>query len=422
MKLFSLPVICLIISPSLFAFQQHDQNLGYTHPTVVISGDVNYKSLQTVPAGTSITSTTYWEPLLNSLPPTEPGDPPSSEPTELPPGEGTPPEEVVSPGIGQVAIDDPNYDVPSYGTRIVNISTRGKVVGSSSDDALVGGFVMRGTPGAIKTVIVRGLGPYMSGSIDNSLLLADPYIEVFNSLGQKIASNDNWKEQYADPEGVVNPDPSTTLHNGNYAGWTTSFAGVGLNDKEAGLLLDLEIGSNGFGVYTVYLYGAGGTTGVGQVAIDDPDYSANGSGNRIVNISTRGYVGTGEYEDLVGGFVLFGPAGDKQNYILRGLGPYMKITQNKDIYITDPFMTVEKNGPRIASNDDWATQYTDSDSTVVNPDPATTLNNGSYAGWTNLFAGEGVGLQTKESGVLLNLEVWNGAFGIYTNTVKLSAP
>jgi len=59
---------------------------------------------------------------------------------------------------------------------------------------------------------------------------------------------------------------------------------------------------------------------------------------------------------------------------------------------------------------------------VVNPNPATTLNNGSYAGWTNLFAGEGVGLQTKESGVLLNLEVWNGPFGIYTNTVKLSAP
>jgi hypothetical protein len=252
--------------------------------------------------------------------------------------------------------------------------------------------------------------------------LADPYIEVFNSLGEKIASNDNWKEQYTDADGVVNPDPSTTLNNGNYAGWTTSFAGVGLNDKEAGLLLDLEIGSNGFGVYTVYLYGVGGTTGVGQVAIDDPDYSANGSGNRIVNISTRGYVGTGEYEDLVGGFVLFGPAGDKQDYILRGLGPYMKITQNKDIYITDPFMTVEKNGPRIASNDNWATQYTDSDSTVVNPDPETSLNNGSYAGWTNLFAGEGVGLQTKESGVLLNLEVWNGPFGIYTNTVKLSAP
>ena len=292
---------------------------------------------------------------------------------------------LIQPGL-VVAIDDPNYAVPSYGTRIVNISTRGKVVGSTSDDALVGGFVMRGTPGAIKTVIVRGLGPYMSGSIDSSLLLADPYIEVFNSSGEMIASNDDWKEQHTHPvEAVTNPDPSTTLNNGGYAGWTTSFAGVGLNDKEAGLLLDLEIGLNGFGIYTVYLYGAGGTTGVGQVAIDDPDYSANGSGNRIVNISTRGYVGTGDYEDLVGGFVLFGPEGDKQNYILRGLGPYMKITQDKDIYITDPFMTVEKNGPRIASNDNWATQYIDPDSTVVNPDPSTSLNNGSYAGWTNLL-------------------------------------
>ena len=432
MKLFSYTLIALLFAiPSIFAFKLHNQNLPYTHPYIVVKDDVSYKTLKDVPAGIAITATNYWTPLLASLPSSTPPPPPSgnepptvnSLPSNPPPDTNdTEPEEELDPGVGQVAIDDPNYAVPSYGTRIVNISTRGKVVGSASDDALVGGFVMRGTPGAIKTVIVRGLGPYMSGSIDSSLLLADPYIEVFNSSGVKIASNDNWKEQYADPEGVVNPDPSTTLNNGNYAGWTTSFAGVGLNDKEAGLLLDLEISSNGFGIYTVYLYGTGGSTGVGQVAIDDPDYSANGSGNRIVNISTRGYVGTGDYEDLVGGFVLFGPAGDKQNYILRGLGPYMKITQNKDIYITDPFMTVEKNGPRIASNDNWATQYTDSDSTVVNPNPATTLNNGSYAGWTNLFAGEGVGLQTKESGVLLNLEVWNGPFGIYTNTVKLSAP
>ena len=81
-------------------------------------------------------------PLLNTAPSDEPGDPP---PTTEPDTSGsdlgnlTPPEEELVAGVGQVAIDDPNYAVPSYGTRIVNISTRGKVVGSASDDALVGG-------------------------------------------------------------------------------------------------------------------------------------------------------------------------------------------------------------------------------------------------------------------------------------------
>ena len=193
MKLFSISLFVVFALPSLFAFQAHNQNLAYTHPAIVVSSSVSYISVQHVPAGTTITSTTYWTPLLGTAPSTDPGTPPTTEPSTSDSNLSnlTPPEEVVSPGIGQVAIDDPNYAVPSYGTRIVNISTRGKVVGSASDDALVGGFVMRGTPGAIKTVIVRGLGPYMSGSIDNSLLLADPYIEVFNSSGLKIASNDN---------------------------------------------------------------------------------------------------------------------------------------------------------------------------------------------------------------------------------------
>ena len=145
-----------------------DQNTAYTHPALVLNGSTTYISLQDVPSGTAITSTSYWTTLDSQVPSTTPTGaeslttPDASEVSSLTVPTTGGADDPVLPGIGQVAIDDPNYAVPSYGTRIVNISTRGKVVGSSSDDALVGGFVMRGTPGAIKTVIVRGLGPYMS--------------------------------------------------------------------------------------------------------------------------------------------------------------------------------------------------------------------------------------------------------------------
>ena len=56
----------------------------------------------------------------------------------------------------------------------------------------------------------------------------------------------------------------------------------------------------GWGIYSVMVK-VNNSSGIGQVAIDDPDLTENGSGNRLINISTRGWVGTGTYEELVGG-------------------------------------------------------------------------------------------------------------------------
>lgn len=81
MKLFSIFLFVVLALPSLFAFQAHDQNLAYTHPAIVVSSSVSYISVQDVPAGTTITSTTYWTPLLGTAPSTDPGTPPTTEPS-----------------------------------------------------------------------------------------------------------------------------------------------------------------------------------------------------------------------------------------------------------------------------------------------------------------------------------------------------
>ena len=147
MKLFSLPLICLIILPSLFAFQQHDQNLGYTHPAIVVSGGVSYISLQTVTAGTPITSTSYWKPLLETAPTDEPGDPPTTEPdtsdNELgnlaPPEDNSTSENTFTPGFRRDGTPmDPSipahFDVDGYYDR--NNDVRDALANQPNDGVL----------------------------------------------------------------------------------------------------------------------------------------------------------------------------------------------------------------------------------------------------------------------------------------------
>lgn len=430
MKFLLTALLSVTLASKVFSFTVHTSYVAssdYALGDIVPSSDANVLFYQAIVALTKdthqLSDTSQWKAWASSdIPnsgnaPTE--DVPESSPTESAPT-STPP----TGAIGQVAIDDPDLAETSTGTRIINISTRGKVVGSEDDDALVGGFVVRGTPGSTIRLIIRGLGPYMSSSIDSSLLLADPILEVRDNKGQVIATNDNWKTRYSSTD----PDPATTLNDGNYAIYTTSFAGVGLQDNEAGVLLDLpiwdstqaaEYGGNaafaGYGIYTAVVKGVGGTTGIGQVAIDDPDLTENGSGNRIINISTRGFVGTGNFEDLVGGFVIRGPVASTKNFVVRGLGPYMALTTGSDIFVTDPFMRVEKSGALLSNNDNWKERYSSTD-----PDPSTTLNDGSYPLYTTSFSG--VGLQDKESGLLLNLDIDDNGYGIYSNSVKYTAP
>ncbi|MEO5721415.1 MAG: matrixin family metalloprotease [Chthoniobacterales bacterium] len=79
------------------------------------------------------------------------------------------------------------YDLHTTNGRAGNIATRGQVL---ADDPMIAGYIIGGSQS--KEVIVRGLGPSLSSAgIANAL--ADPMLEVFNSSGTRVASNDNWQ-------------------------------------------------------------------------------------------------------------------------------------------------------------------------------------------------------------------------------------
>jgi hypothetical protein len=201
---------------------------------------------------------------------------------------------------------------------LLNISTRMHV--QTGDNVLIAGFIITGTEP--KTVIVRGIGP----SLPLAGTLGDPVIEVHGPSGELLARNDNWKDaatrQQISDSGVA---PS--------------------NDLESALW-----GVINPGAYTVILTGKDGGTGVGSVEVYDLDQAAD---SRLANISTRGFVDTGD-NVMIGGLIVGGgsPTGTAK-VVVRALGPSIPVTRK----LANPTVELhDESGATIAFNDDWQTR------------------------------------------------------------------
>ena len=104
-------------------------------------------------------------------------------------------------GVGLVEV----YDLDSGpGSTLLNISTRGHV--GVNDDVMIGGFILGGSEG--KRVLLRAIGPSLANSgVSNSL--SNPGLELRNSQGTLLASNDNWKDHATSDEiEAMNLDPA----------------------------------------------------------------------------------------------------------------------------------------------------------------------------------------------------------------------
>ncbi len=113
------------------------------------------------------------------------------------------------------------YEMDSNATRLVNISTRGRV--GTVNEPMIGGLI---TQGGAKKVIIRALGPSLGTGI-NAITgaLSDPVLELRDGSGNLLAVNDDWgvssqvSEILASTIPPVNPKESAivaTLGAGNY--------------------------------------------------------------------------------------------------------------------------------------------------------------------------------------------------------------
>jgi hypothetical protein len=83
------------------------------------------------------------------------------------------------------------YDLaPAADSQLGNISGRSYV--QTSDDVMIGGFIIGNNIGATK-VIIRAIGPSLS-QYGLSTVLADPTLELHDGNGALLESNDNWRD------------------------------------------------------------------------------------------------------------------------------------------------------------------------------------------------------------------------------------
>jgi hypothetical protein len=224
-----------------------------------------------------------------------------------------------------INLDVIGYDLlPPPTGQLLNISTRTEVL--QGDRVLIAGFIVTGSDP--KKVIVRGMGPSLSVNGP----LADPTLELHQG-NTTLATNDNWKindqtgqSQEAQVQATMLP-PS--------------------NDLESALVATLSPGS-----YTAILAGKNGGTGVGVVEVYD---LAEGANSRLANISSRGFVDTGD-NVMIGGFIAGGPSGGNAGVLVRALGPSLT-SSGVSGPLPDPTLELhDGNGGIIATNDNWKTR------------------------------------------------------------------
>jgi hypothetical protein len=220
-------------------------------------------------------------------------------------------------------------------TLIKNLSTRAKV--GSDDRIIIGGFIIRGAPCGGPSqpqclkVVIRGIGPSLTAvGVPNAL--PDPELVLNNSAGKQIFSNEDWQD-----------DPAQAAE--------LTASGLAPTDgREAAMVQELAPGS-----YTVLLRSQQkGQEGIGVFEI----YEIRGNTSeetRLVNLSTRCMVGTGD-EVAIAGTILQNPGAapfPKRRILSFGRGPSLQrfgLTGT----LPDPYLELRNDaGGLIDSNDQW---------------------------------------------------------------------
>ena len=254
--------------------------------------------------------------------------------------------------IGVLAIAASNEPSPLVSERSVfsNISSRGYADQESSIGAfkLINvGVRVAGEIDGLKQLLALGIGPYHNENNNISTWTDDIYLQ-YEYGGNEIAVSDDWMD---DPENPGSPNPFADDIRTNHlalAGWNFFD-----NSKDSAILEDVPNETAGV-LFRATSRGVSGNISVGLFDTDPTDQD-----NRIVNLSSRGYLR--ENGILNGGLVINGTVPKEVLAVIQG--PYVRdaLGAPDSVILQNPRLEVQRlGGPNgnqvILLNDDWDEQ------------------------------------------------------------------
>jgi phospholipase/lecithinase/hemolysin len=202
--------------------------------------------------------------------------------------------------------------------KAVNLATRLFV--DTGERVAIAGFIVTGD--ISKKVMLRGIGPSLTQS-GVPAPLDDPTLTLFDSDGNVVMMNDDWRNS---------PDAAEIMSTGI----------APQNDRESAIIATLAPGN-----YTVALAGNSSGTGNGLVEVYD---LAPGTSATLGNVSTRGFVGSGD-NVMIGGVII--GSGENPIVVLRAMGPTLSAAGITEPLLDPTLELYDQNGAILDSNDNW---------------------------------------------------------------------
>jgi hypothetical protein len=220
-----------------------------------------------------------------------------------------------SPGAAD-ADGPPAVDGPT--AKLSNLSVRAAM--SPGQTLIVGMVVSGGT----RDILMRAAGPGLTDlGVDNPM--TDPRLELYNNANNNavlVFENDDWPAALADTFASVSAFPFAP------------------GSRDAALVQPIN------GPRSIWAQG----TGAGVVLVEAYDIGI-GSGARLVNVSARNRVGTGD-DILIAGFNITGTGA--KPLLIRAVGPKLVDLGVTDVVLADPKLEIySEANVKLSENDDW---------------------------------------------------------------------
>lgn len=217
----------------------------------------------------------------------------------------------------------PTTPPPTTAARFVNLSSRLHTIDGNASRAFIAGFVVSGT--APKPMLVRAVGPGL-GQFGVGGTLENPRLQIFSG-DRLVAESEDWTDT---------PTMRATCERVGAFQLTPG-------SRDAALITTLAPGN-----YSAHVVANGGS-GVALVEVYDAENTQPAT--QLVNLSTRGFVDTGD-SVLVAGFVVQGDT--PKRVLVRGIGPALTGFGVSGA-LSDSTVKVFHGSTLVAQNDDWGT-------------------------------------------------------------------